>query len=98
MNLQPKILNAREVGTKLEGSVYCGRPSKYGNPFKTGIDGNRTEVIEKHRIWFLSNQPLIDQAKNELRGTNLICWCAPKSCHCDIILEVANQSDLFGFM
>jgi hypothetical protein len=89
MNLQPKILNAREVGTKLEGSVYCGRPSKYGNPFKTGIDGNRTEVIEKHRI---------DQAKNELRGTNLICWCAPKSCHCDIILEVANQSDLFGFM
>jgi hypothetical protein len=90
-----KVLNAKDGYH--EGAVYCGRPSKWGNPFKTGIDGNRTEVIEKHRVWFLSHPTLLKEAKLELKGKDLICWCAPKSCHCDIILEVANNSDLSDF-
>jgi len=27
----------------------------------------------------------------ELRGKDLICWCAPLPCHADILLELANQ-------
>lgn len=93
----PKILNAKDVGTFVENSVYCGRPSKFGNPFIKGVDGNRKEVIQKHKEWFLSNDSLKVAAKRELKGKNLICWCAPKSCHCDIILEIANQEDLTNF-
>ena len=93
----PKILNARYVGTSSENSVYCGRPSKFGNPFIIGVDGNRKEVIQKHKDWFLSNDSLKADARKELKGKNLICWCAPKSCHCDIILEIANQDDLTSF-
>lgn len=93
----PKILNAREVGTSRANAVYCGRPSKYGNPFKTGIDGNRTEVIAKHKQWFLQNNELIKDAKRELAGKDLICWCAPKPCHCDVILSTVNGPDLSEF-
>ena len=32
---------------KYSYDVYIGRPSKYGNPFEIGKDGNRTEVIKK---------------------------------------------------
>jgi hypothetical protein len=29
-------------------------------------------------------------AKTELRGKDLVCWCAPKLCHADVLLEIAN--------
>jgi hypothetical protein len=93
----PVVLNAKDVGTHVENSVYCGRPSKFGNPFKIDVNTSRSEVIRLHREWFLKNTELIRLAKIELKGKNLICWCAPKSCHCDIILEVANESDVMSF-
>jgi hypothetical protein len=26
----------------------------------------------------------------ELRGKDLVCWCAPDACHADVLLELAN--------
>jgi hypothetical protein len=97
MKESPKVLNKKFLGDSSLESVYCGRPSKWGNPFKVGVDGNRTEVILKHRAWFLKNEKLIEEAQRELQGKNLVCWCAPKSCHCDVILEIANQYDITEF-
>jgi len=71
--------------------VYVGRPSKWGNPYTIGRDGSRAEVIEKYHHYLLSNQELLD-ALPELRGKVLGCWCAPKPCHADILLEYANTS------
>ena len=73
--------------------VYCGRPSQFGNPFITGVDGTREVVIEKHKKWFLHNHELIEIVKRELKGKILGCWCAPKTCHCDILAEIANRDD-----
>jgi len=36
--------------------VYIGRPSKWGNPFAIGRDGDRATVIRKYQQW-LSQQP-----------------------------------------
>jgi len=69
------------------------RPSKWGNPFKIGKDGSREEVINKYREWLMSKPKLIFEAKRELKGKDLLCCCAPKSCHGDILLEVANEND-----
>jgi hypothetical protein len=27
---------------------------------------------------------------HELRGKDLVCWCAPKPCHGDVLLRLAN--------
>lgn len=93
-----KVYNIRSAGEFIPNSVYCGRPSKWGNPFITGKDGNRTQVILLHKEWILNNPTLIQEAKTELRGKNLACWCAPKPCHCDIIFKIANEVDIFNFM
>lgn len=69
--------------------VYVGRPSIWGNPFKTGVDGTREEVIEKYRTYLLTNKVLMNRL-HEIRGKVLGCWCAPKTCHADVILELAN--------
>jgi hypothetical protein len=27
----------------------------------------------------------------ELRGKNLVCWCAPERCHAEVLIELANR-------
>lgn len=72
--------------------VYIGRPSKWGNPFRIGIDGNRKEVIEKYRKWLLNNPGLMLMLP-ELKGKVLGCWCKPLSCHGEVLVELANKDD-----
>lgn len=82
----PKVLNKRN-GMPAR-AVYVGRPSKWGNPFEIGRDGDRAEVIEKFAAHLL-NGPLIEDI-DELRGKDLVCWCAPLPCHADVLLRLAN--------
>jgi hypothetical protein len=69
--------------------VYIGRPTKWGNPFKIGVDGTREEVIEKFRAyWYAIEQTQLRlDALRELPGKTLGCWCAPKPCHGDVIAD-----------
>jgi hypothetical protein len=69
--------------------VNIGRPSKWGNPFVIGLDGNREEVIEKYEAWLMTQSDLIE-ALPELRGRVLGCWCAPRPCHGDVLARLAN--------
>jgi hypothetical protein len=62
-----------------------------GNPFVIGRDGSREEVIERYRAWLASQPDLLD-ALDELRGRDLVCWCAPQACHDDLLIELANQT------
>jgi hypothetical protein len=65
--------------------IYIGRPSKWGNPFVIGRDGNRDEVIEKYRAYIVGHPTLLTAVKSELKGKVLGCWCAPQSCHGDVL-------------
>lgn len=70
--------------------VYVGRPSKWGNPFIVGRDGDRAAVVAKYREWILTRPDLISQL-GELRGKILACWCAPKACHANVLAELADS-------
>lgn len=70
--------------------IYIGRPSKWGNPFIEGKDGTRKEVIQKYRKYILSNQELFNSL-DELDGKILGCWCKPKSCHGDVLIELIEK-------
>lgn len=86
-----KVLNARKVGKRSSAmQVYIGRPSKWGNPFVIGRDGSRADVIAKYRAWIVA-QPALMNALDELRGRDLVCWCAPLACHGDVLIELANR-------
>ncbi len=87
---QPQVLN-RNTDPIPNGAVYIGRPGKWGNPYLIGQDGTRRQVIEKYRSWLLAKPKLLAEAKQELRGKDLVCHCAPKACHGDVLLELANQ-------
>jgi len=68
------------------------RPSRWGNPFVLGRDGDRMAVLAKHRAWLWTEIQagriaLADLAA--LDGAALVCCCAPKPCHGDTLLAAA---------
>jgi hypothetical protein len=73
-----------------EYDIYIGRPSKFGNPFKIGRDGNRAEVIRKYHIWIFS-QPKLMASLRDIKGKRLGCWCHPLPCHGDVLAMLADK-------
>lgn len=67
-------------------AVYVGRGSFWGNPFRIGKDGTREEVIKRFECEVLPKLSL-----RHLRGKDLVCWCAPRACHADLLLREANK-------
>ncbi len=77
--------------------VYIGRPSKWGNPFSHLEDSigefkvsSRAEAIEKHKKWIV-NQPELMDSLIELKNMRLGCYCKPKKCHGDNLIELINK-------
>ena len=83
-----KIVNIR-AGEPYD--VYIGRGSKWGNPFRIGMDGSRDEVVAKYRVWVVQ-QPHLMASLEELRGKVLGCWCKPLLCPGDVLAELLEGS------
>ena len=84
----PKVLN-RHTDIIPPDAVYVGRPSDWGNPFLIGRDGTRDQVVDKYEIWLLNSSHILKI--EELRGKDLVCYCAPDRCHADVLLKHANK-------
>lgn len=94
----PRVWNKRDRCTPTD-AVYVGRPTKWGNPYAIGsyVQGlqgrvrvDRETAIFLYHQWLVRHPEYLAAAKHELRGKDLVCWCAPLACHADVLLEVAN--------
>ena len=70
--------------------VYIGRGSKWGNPYKIGIDGDRAKVIKLYK-GYIVKKSIIHTDLEELRGKTLVCYCKPKACHGDVLIELLGE-------
>ena len=72
--------------------VYIGRPSKWGNPFVIGKDGDRATVIKKYRQYLWDKVKSGEITLSELAALHnktLGCFCAPAACHGDVLTKAA---------
>jgi hypothetical protein len=77
--------------------LYIGRGSKWGNPF-THMENTqaefkvetRDEAVQAYRNWVVQQPKLLEMIP-ELQGKTLCCFCKPKSCHGDVLSELANM-------
>lgn len=83
MGDEPKVYN-KYRGAPAE-AVYVGRGTPWGNPFRISFAQSREQVIERFRCEVL---PTLDVTP--LIGKSLVCFCAPKPCHADLLLEKAR--------
>lgn len=86
---------------KPANTVYVGRPSRWGNPYRTGGQihlvgkraGQRADAavaVDLYRTALLSQPTAIEAIRKELSGKNLMCWCKlGQPCHADVLLKVA---------
>lgn len=92
---------------KPENAVSVARPGPFGNPFKVGSGyagfshaapgvtiRDRAHAVAYFRKW-LDVTPygatMARQARSQLRGKNLMCFCPlDQPCHADVLLELAN--------
>jgi hypothetical protein len=89
-----RVQRKRTKGWKMPpNTVYVGRPTKWGNPYKVGGSANITpqeavNLFEKYIAKWADE----DEIKEELKGKNLACFCKEgEPCHADILLKIANQ-------
>lgn len=97
----PVVLNKRNYNGHIPpGSIFIGRPSKYGNPFMMGRDGDRDDVVNKHMFWLVEGKGrrLLKDIQRDLGGHDLVCFCAPLACHGNFLLSLANDPDLLDFV
>jgi hypothetical protein len=75
-------------------AIYVGRPTKWGNPHKVGSSLYAAdEAVNRFRRDLIIGalHITIEDVKRELRGRDLVCWCAPADpCHAYVLLAVAN--------
>ena len=101
----PQVLNIRNLPGFSErrpivppNTVYIGRKnaryglaaSQWANPFRVSQEADRASAIAAYEKWLQSQRPLM-AALHELKGCDLVCWCAPLPCHGDVLLRLANE-------
>lgn len=104
-----RIQRSRAKGWRMpDGAVYVGRPTKWGNPFAVGdnvqasssdpiaVCFSTSEAVETYRSVLATPSMAKFRAEiaQELRGKDLVCWCAlDQPCHADILLKIANEPE-----
>jgi hypothetical protein len=88
-----RIQRKRTKGWKMPpNTVYVGRPTKWGNPFKVGSPLCETAEKVVKNFEYNVHSLLTDEQIEELRGKNLACWCPlNQPCHVDVLLKLANK-------
>lgn len=82
---EPRVWNKYDP-TAPRDAVYVGRGSRWGNPFRISFAQTREQVIERFRCETL---PTLDV--RPLIGKSLVCYCAPRPCHADVLMEAARK-------
>lgn len=79
-----------------------GNPFKVGaaHLYDSRLTIKRGEAVLMYHQWvyrmpgyagWKQQPPTLDEIKRELRGKDLVCWCAPNACHGDVLLKIANS-------
>lgn len=101
-----RIQRRRTRGWRMPPNTkYCGRGSRFGNPFHTHADGypmSRELAVSLFRDQLEREKGFIAPGRQDvtwvedivggLRGSDLACWCPlDEPCHADVLLEIANE-------
>ena len=76
-------------------NTAVGEPGWLGNPYPES-DYGREECIRLFRTDFeerIDEDAAFREAVENLRGKTLACWCVPKACHGEVILDYLASTD-----
>ncbi len=97
-----RVVNVRGLTPGAPGVYYCGRAcagwpeSPLANPFVLNFEADRDAVIDRYWLWLedlvRENDRAVVTALLDLPEDALLgCWCAPKRCHAEAVMEFARR-------
>ena len=88
------VINIKLTPPPTDGTYfYCGRGSKYGNPFTVATWG-RGVAVTRYREFLHAHPGLVEAARLELKDKVLGCYCHPQPCHVHILARIANGGEI----
>jgi hypothetical protein len=90
------------VNIKMEPfDVYIGRADRgqdgyFGNPFRVGHGISRKDAVNGFQKYFAERIEKDTGFKRRilaLKGKRLGCFCKPKACHGDVIVDLLNKME-----
>ena len=91
-------LNSPPADLDHSRTLYIGRGSFWGNPYRIGQDGmDRRSVVEayRQRLWnsFKAKGPAYQKILNgELNDKFLGCYCYPQLCHGHVLIRANHYA------
>lgn len=85
-----QVLNKKVCGVPA-GAVYVGRPSPWGNPFAMRAESERALVVRRFEDYARQRLGREPHWLDALRGKDLVCFCAPRACHADVLARLVND-------
>ena len=87
----------RKGWNKPRGARYVTRATRFGNPYRVGVDGTATECVQQFRRRYEHDEAYRAAVRAELAGWNLACFCpVGTACHREILLLWANEPERKG--
>ena len=92
------IANKYKITCSTPDDFYIGRGSPLGNPYPIGPASTREQVIDRYAEWLAQQiqqeNPTVLTELNRIadrliagKQARLICFCAPKVCHGQVIQQ-----------
>lgn len=71
------------------GPRHAWPGSDFASPFVKEAKSDREAMVRHYEQW-LDERPELLRRLGELKGRGLGCWCAPKTCHADVLARRAT--------
>lgn len=81
------------TATGAADEIRIDRRTRWGNPYIMKCEADRPLVIAEYRRWLWHQIKTGSVTKVDLlalRGKRLLCHCAPKACHGDVLAAAAE--------
>lgn len=95
---KPELDKITSMKAQTLTSIYCGRGSALGNPYTITYKQDRDYVCDQYAKYFnhtvnvLEVPDMVEQVDKIIAAAKegdvqLVCYCAPKRCHCETIKQ-----------
>ena len=74
------------------GTRHSWARSDFANPF-VRMAADRATMVRNYRDWLHEHPDLVRRVPGELAGRAIGCWCAPLTCHGDVLAEEVRRAD-----
>ncbi|KAF1702863.1 DUF4326 domain-containing protein [Pseudoxanthomonas kaohsiungensis] len=91
--MPPRVFNRHHKDAPA-GAVYIGRGTPWGNPFGIVPGVTRQDAVKRFLQRVEADPDYQARIRQQLAGRDLVCSCAPRLCHGDVLLAVANNLPL----